>query len=64
MFQLGADAPILLVSQAPGTAAHRSGMPFDDPSGDRLRRWLGVMVDAASIRITQSLLDRADLLGL
>lgn len=46
MFQFGADAPILLVSQAPGTAAHRSGMPFDDPSGDRLRRWLGVSPDS------------------
>jgi uracil-DNA glycosylase len=46
VFQFGADAPILLVSQAPGTAAHRSGMPFDDPSGDRLRRWLGVSPDS------------------
>lgn len=42
VFQFGIDAPILLISQAPGTAAHRSGMPFDDPSGERLRRWLGV----------------------
>ena len=46
VFQFGADAPILLVSQAPGTAAHSSGMPFDDPSGDRLRRWLGVTPDS------------------
>ncbi|MEM8753838.1 MAG: uracil-DNA glycosylase family protein, partial [Pseudomonadota bacterium] len=28
--------------QAPGTRAHKSGLPFDDPSGDRLRDWLGV----------------------
>ena len=27
---------------APGARAHASGVPFDDPSGDRLRAWLGV----------------------
>ena len=42
VFQFGPGAPILLVSQAPGTAAHHSGKPFNDPSGERLRRWLGV----------------------
>ena len=42
VFQFGPAAPILLVSQAPGTAAHHSGKPFNDPSGERLRRWLGV----------------------
>lgn len=46
VFQFGPRAPILLVSQAPGTAAHHSGKPFDDPSGDRLRRWLGVRPDS------------------
>lgn len=35
-------APILIASQAPGMRAHRSGLPFDDPSGDRLRDWMGV----------------------
>jgi uracil-DNA glycosylase len=35
-------ARILIAGQAPGRLAHRSGTPFDDPSGDRLRRWLGV----------------------
>ncbi|MEL6346070.1 MAG: uracil-DNA glycosylase family protein [Myxococcota bacterium] len=35
-------ARILLISQAPGTAAHRSGIPWDDPSGKRLKAWLGV----------------------
>lgn len=33
---------ILIVGQAPGARASASGLPFDDPSGDRLRRWLGV----------------------
>jgi uracil-DNA glycosylase len=39
------DAPVLIVGQAPGRAVHASGVPFDDPSGDRLRNWLGVTVE-------------------
>lgn len=35
-------APILIAGQAPGTRVHSSGRPFTDPSGDRLRHWLGV----------------------
>lgn len=35
-------ARILIVGQAPGTRAHQTGQPFNDPSGDRLRDWLGV----------------------
>lgn len=42
VFQATPQARILIVGQAPGTAVHASGIPFDDPSGDRLRRWLGV----------------------
>ncbi|OCW57910.1 uracil-DNA glycosylase family protein [Hoeflea olei] len=37
-----AEAPILIAGQAPGTRVHASGKPFTDPSGDRLRDWLGV----------------------
>ncbi len=33
---------ILIVGQAPGTRVHKSGIPWDDPSGDKLRDWLGV----------------------
>jgi len=33
---------ILVVGQAPGRRVHDSGLPFDDPSGDRLRAWMGV----------------------
>jgi len=33
---------IAIVSQAPGRIAHASGIPFKDPSGKNLRRWLGV----------------------
>lgn len=36
------SAPILIAGQAPGTRVHASGKPFTDPSGDRLRDWLGV----------------------
>jgi uracil-DNA glycosylase len=39
------SAPILIAGQAPGARVHLSGKPFTDPSGDRLRDWLGI--DAA-----------------
>ncbi len=39
---LSGDAPVLIAGQAPGARVHASGIPFDDPSGDRLRDWLGV----------------------
>lgn len=42
VLQAQAGARILIASQAPGTRVHASGLPFDDPSGDRLRAWLGV----------------------
>ena len=35
-------APILIAGQAPGTKVHESGIPWDDPSGERLRDWLDV----------------------
>jgi uracil-DNA glycosylase len=31
---------VLIVGQAPGTRVHESGIPWNDPSGDRLRDWL------------------------
>ena len=33
---------IRIISQAPGTRVHASSKPFTDPSGARLRDWLGV----------------------
>ena len=42
IFQLHPSAQVLIASQAPGSAAHESGIPFQDPSGRRLRDWLGV----------------------
>lgn len=39
-------APRLLIAgQAPGIRVHGSGRPFTDPSGDRLRSWLGIGED-------------------
>ncbi|MGI3183843.1 uracil-DNA glycosylase family protein [Nioella aestuarii] len=35
-------ARLLIAGQAPGLRVHRSGKPFTDPSGDRLRQWMGV----------------------
>jgi uracil-DNA glycosylase len=40
--QLAATSRILIAGQAPGRRVHESGVPFDDPSGDRLRSWMGV----------------------
>jgi uracil-DNA glycosylase len=40
--QAAASAAILIIGQAPGTAVHASGIPWDDPSGDRLREWTGL----------------------
>ena len=38
----GDEARILIAGQAPGMKVHNSGRPFTDPSGDRLRDWLGL----------------------
>ena len=38
-------ARILICGQAPGTRVHASGKPFNDPSGVRLRDWMGVSED-------------------
>lgn len=45
VFQIHPDAKVLVVGQAPGRAVHNTGIPFNDPSGDRLRDWLGVDKD-------------------
>ena len=40
------DSKIAIIGQAPGSIVHRTGIPWDDKSGDRLREWLGVDKDA------------------
>ena len=42
VLQLHPKASILIAGQAPGRKVHETGIPFHDPSGDRLRVWLGV----------------------
>jgi uracil-DNA glycosylase len=42
IIQGSATARLCIASQAPGTRAHASGIPFDDRSGTRLRDWLGI----------------------
>lgn len=53
--QASSTARLLVVGQAPGMRVHRSGRPFDDASGDRLRFWMGVdrttFYDAARVMI-------------
>lgn len=39
---LSPTARIAICGQAPGVRVHQSGKPFTDPSGDRLREWMGV----------------------
>lgn len=45
VLQPSTTARILIAGQAPGTRVHASGRPFTDPSGDRLRQWLGIGSD-------------------
>ncbi len=40
--QVSQSAKLLIVGQAPGIRVHETGIPFNDPSGDRLRDWLGL----------------------
>ncbi|MEP7381847.1 MAG: uracil-DNA glycosylase family protein [Gemmatimonadota bacterium] len=42
VLQATSSARILIVGQAPGRRVHESGVPFDDPSGERLRAWMGL----------------------
>ena len=40
--QASMQSKIVIIGQAPGQKVHNSGVPWDDQSGDELRRWLGV----------------------
>jgi uracil-DNA glycosylase len=42
VFLVGAQARLLIVGQAPGRRVHLTGIPWNDPSGDNLRDWLGM----------------------
>jgi uracil-DNA glycosylase len=45
VFRVSPTARLLVIGQAPGTRVHNSGIPWNDPSGDRLRGWLGMVRD-------------------
>jgi uracil-DNA glycosylase len=55
VLRVSATARLLVASQAPGLRVHATGLPFNDPSGDRLRQWLGIdrdtFYDASRIAI-------------
>jgi uracil-DNA glycosylase len=55
VLRVSATARIGVFGQAPGTRVHASGLPFTDPSGVRLRGWMGVadeeFYDSARIAI-------------
>lgn len=53
------DARILIVGQAPGRRVHESGIPFNDPSGERLREWLGIAPETFYDERTVALLPMA-----
>ncbi len=42
VLRVSATARLLIIGQAPGTKVHATGIPWNDPSGDRLRQWLGM----------------------
>jgi uracil-DNA glycosylase len=44
------EARILIAGQAPGRLVHETGIPWNDPSGDRLRSWMGLDRHAFYIR--------------
>ena len=55
VLQAGERARILIVGQAPGARVHATGIPWNDASGTRLRRWMGIgteaFYDAAKVAI-------------
>jgi uracil-DNA glycosylase len=40
VFRASTGARLLIISQAPGSKVHQTGIPWDDASGDRLRNWM------------------------
>jgi len=55
VLQASPTARLLVAGQAPGTRVHASGRPFTDPSGERLRAWMGIgpeaFYDAARVAV-------------
>lgn len=55
IIQASKEAKLLIIGQAPGTQVHNTSIPWNDPSGDRLRQWLELdkarFYDASNIAI-------------
>jgi uracil-DNA glycosylase len=45
VLRVSPTARLLIVGQAPGRRVHETGIPWNDPSGDLLRQWLGMTRD-------------------
>ena len=39
------SARLMIIGQAPGTKVHETGIPWNDPSGERLRDWMQINPD-------------------
>lgn len=39
------NSKIVIIGQAPGSIVHKTGVPWDDKSGENLRRWMGISAD-------------------
>jgi uracil-DNA glycosylase len=46
ILRVSTTARLLIIGQAPGTKVHATGIPWNDPSGERLRGWMGLGADA------------------
>lgn len=42
---MSATARLMIIGQAPGTKVHETGLPWNDASGERLRRWMAISRD-------------------
>lgn len=42
VIRVSETARLMIVGQAPGIRVHKTGIPWNDPSGDRLRSWLAL----------------------
>ena len=42
ILRASSTAGVLIIGQAPGTRVHQTGIPWNDPSGDRLRDWMQI----------------------
>jgi uracil-DNA glycosylase len=42
VFRAHPSSRVAIIGQAPGTVVHRTGIPWNDKSGDRLRDWMSI----------------------